>query len=59
MSEEKTLRIRTGVDVSVKGVLTWSCTIEGTGYSQEEVLIESDKLVAALKKRYPIESSNG
>ena len=50
--EEKTMRIRAGVDVSVKGVKTWSCTVEATGYTQEEVLEESDRLVKALESRY-------
>ena len=51
--ESKTIRIRVNVDISVKGVRTWSCTAEGEGYTQEHILRESDRLVAALEHRYP------
>ena len=51
---EKSLRHRVNVTTSVKGVKTWDCTIDGTGYTQDEVLAESDKLVAQLEQRYPI-----
>ncbi len=55
--EEKTLRHRVNVAISTKGVKTWECTVDGTGYSQGEVLEESDKLVKALESRYPVESN--
>ena len=37
-----------------KVVKTWDCTVEGTGYTKEEVLAESDSLVQELESRYPI-----
>jgi hypothetical protein len=58
MSEEKTIRRRVNVTISTKGVITWDCTIEGTGCTQEEVLTESDALVAELKNRYPVTSED-
>jgi len=54
MSEEKSIRYRVNVTISTKGVKTWDCTVDGTNYTQEEVLIESDKLVAQLEQRYPV-----
>jgi len=54
MEAEKSLRRRIGVSVSVKGIITWDCTVEGTGYPEEEVLKESKSLVAELKKEYPV-----
>ena len=52
--EEKALRHRINVSTSVKGVKTWECTTDGKGYTQEEVLEESDRLVKALESRYPV-----
>ena len=54
-----TNRIRVNVDISVKGVITWSSTVEMLDKSMEDVLAESDRLVAALKGRYPLEGTNG
>ena len=54
MAEEKVLRHRVNISTSVKGIKTWECTVDGTGFTQEEILAESDKLVAQLEKRYPI-----
>lgn len=54
MAEEKSLRYRVNISTSVKGIKTWECTVDGTGFTQEEILAESDKLVAQLEKRYPI-----
>ena len=54
MPEEKSLRYRVNISTSVKGIKTWECTVDGAGYTQEEILAESDKLVAQLEKRYPI-----
>ena len=51
--ESKSLRRRINVSTSVKGVKTWDCTCEAEGYTRDELLIESDWLVAALEKRYP------
>jgi len=38
----------------MKGGISFETTVDGLGYSMEEVLAESDKLVAELEKRYPI-----
>ena len=51
---EQSLRYRVNVSTSVKGVKTWDCTVDGTDYSMEAILEESDKLVKELEKRYPI-----
>lgn len=42
------------VEVSTRGVETWSSTCEGVGYTRDEVLAESDALVAALRQKYPV-----
>ena len=47
------LRQRVNVTTSVKGVLTWECTVDGDGFTQDEILALSDNLVAALRERYP------
>ena len=67
-------RYRVNVSTSVKGVKTYDCTVDITrsmdeleggdfedGYIKNEVLKESDKLVAELEQRYPIklEDKNG
>ena len=52
----KSLRYRVNVSTSVKGVKTWDCTCEGTGYTMGEVLAYSDALVVQLEKRYPVET---
>lgn len=48
-------RIRIEIATSVKGVKTFSCTVEMLDATQEEVLAESDKVVAELARRYPLE----
>ena len=52
---EQTYKKRTRVEVStsVKGIKTYSCTVEMLDTEQEEVLAESDKLIAELDMRYP------
>ena len=46
-------RIRIEVSTSVKGVHTYSVTVERLDTADEEVLAESDALVKALDGRYP------
>lgn len=46
-------RTRVEVSTSVKGVKTFSCTVELMDGTNEEILAESDALVAELDKRYP------
>ena len=50
---EKSIRRRVNVGISTKGYHTYDCTIEIENGTIEEVLTESDKLVAELDKRYP------
>ena len=57
MENTYTSRIRVNVDISVKGVVTWSSTVEMCDQPMENVLAESDRLVAALKDRYPLETN--
>ncbi len=54
MSElERSLRYRVNVSTSVKGIKTFDCTVDMLNAPMEEVLAESDRLVAELAKRYP------
>ncbi len=53
MEVTKSLRYRVNVSTSVKGIKTFDCTVDGEGFTMDEVLTESDKLVAELVKRYP------
>jgi len=46
-------RVRIEVSTSVKGIKTYSCTIEMIDTPAEEVLTESDELVVLLDNRYP------
>jgi len=46
-------RTRVEVSTSVKGIKTYSCTLEMMDVNSDDVLAESDNLVAALDKRYP------
>ena len=50
---EVKIRRRINVGVSVKGVKTFDCTVEGDNITLEALLTESDKLVKALDTRYP------
>ena len=55
MSEvEKQLRFRVNVSTTSKGAKSFDCTVEGTGYSMDEILEKSDLLVANLEARYPV-----
>lgn len=56
---EKSLRYRVNVSMSVKGVMTFDCTVEGEEYEMNDVLRKSDELVAQLKARYPQPQCNG
>jgi hypothetical protein len=49
-------RVRINVSTSVKGIKTWDATIEMIDTPKEEVLSESDALVAELDKRYPAQT---
>jgi len=56
MTDERKLRYRIQVGTSVKGVKTWDCTVDGEGFTMEEVLDRSDALVKELETRYPIKT---
>lgn len=55
METEKSLRYRINISRGMKGGVSFEATIEGTGYTQEEILAKSDLLVGALEARYPPE----
>jgi|TARA_Y100000310_G_scaffold202328_1_gene202464 hypothetical protein len=48
-----TTRYRVNIETTSKGLKSYSCTVESTEKTKEEVLAESDELVLALDKRYP------
>ena len=54
MEAEKSMRYRVNISISVKGVKTWECTVDGVGYTQADILLASDLLVGELEKRYPV-----
>jgi len=54
MTEEKYIRRRINVSISVKGIKTWDNTLESNYLTEDELLEKSDSLVAQLEKRYPI-----
>lgn len=53
MEIERSVRYRINVSTSVKGIKSYDCTVDIAGCTQQEVLTESDALVAELDKRYP------
>jgi len=56
MEIEKSLRHRINIKETAKKDKYWDCTVDGTNYTLEEVLAESDKLVKALEEKYPAEA---
>lgn len=50
------LRHRVNVARTTKGAWSWECTVEGEGYTRDEILAEHDAVVAELKRRYPATS---
>jgi hypothetical protein len=57
IEQVKSLRRRVNVSISTRGVLTWDTTVDGVGYTREEILAESDAQVQAMKAILP--SSRG
>ena len=55
MEVNKSLRYRVNVSTSVKGIKTFDCTVDGEGYTMEEILEKSGALVKKLEEKYPIE----
>ena len=50
-------RYRINSGISVKGVITFDCTVEGTGSTMEEVLEKHDELFGQLSDRYSDQQS--
>ena len=46
-------RKRVNVSISVKGIKTYDCTVEGINVTSQELLDASDSLVKQLDQRYP------
>ena len=48
-------RYRINISTTSKGLKSFDCTVEiyGDGVTMEEVLAESDRLVAELDRKYP------
>lgn len=56
MEEQRApMRVRVKVSTTSKGLKSWECTVDGgeSGMSADEVLAESDRLVAELEAKYP------
>ncbi len=53
MELERSVRYRVNIKETAKKDKYWECTVDATGLTMEEVLKESDALVAELDKRYP------
>ena len=53
IEQGKSLRRRVNVSISTRGVITWDTTVDGVGYTHEEILAESDAQVRAMQARYP------
>ena len=51
----KTLRYRINVKETAKHEKYFDCTVDSDYLTRDEILAESDKLVAELGKRYPAE----
>tara|TARA_R110002110_G_scaffold17639_10_gene75082 strand:- start:2519 stop:2773 length:255 start_codon:yes stop_codon:yes gene_type:complete len=52
---EPIMRYRINTSTSVKGIITFDCTVEGTGADMADVLRQHDVLMAELYMRYPPE----
>lgn len=53
-SDNRSLRYRINIAISVKGQKTWEVTCDGQGYTMEEILERSDEIVKQLELRYPM-----
>ena len=47
------LRYRVNVSTTSKGAKSFDTTVDGEGFTMEEILERSDALVSALDERYP------
>ncbi len=50
---EKALRYRVNIKQTAKREEYFDFTVDGLGFTMEEVLAESDRLTQELRKRYP------
>ena len=55
MQERSSPRHRINVSRTTTGKVSWESTVEIIGGKIEDVLAESDRLVAELRKRYPMD----
>jgi len=53
IEQAKSLRRRVNVSISTRGVITWDTTVDGVGYTREEIVAESDAQVRDMQARYP------
>jgi hypothetical protein len=53
MSEEQSLRYRINITKGMKGTKSFDVTVDGTGYTEEEILEKSKSIVAKLDAEYP------
>ena len=52
----KTLRYRINVKETAKHEKYFDCTVDSDYLTRDEILAESDKLVAELEIRYPVDT---
>lgn len=53
---EKSLRYRVNVTRGMSGAFSFEATVDGLGYTMDEVLNRSDEVMEALEKRYPFQA---
>jgi hypothetical protein len=53
MEVEKSIRYRINISRGMKGQTSFEATVDGVGYTQDQIVFESDSLVQMLEKRYP------
>lgn len=56
MELQKTIRRRSNVESTVRGVLTFSCTVETENMTEAEHLAHLDSLLAEMKARAPLQT---
>lgn len=54
MELQKSIRRRTNVTSTTKGLLTFDATVETENMTEEEHLSHLDSLIATMKSRYPL-----
>lgn len=56
---ENKVRYRANVSMTSTGKMGFDCTVESDGLTMEAILVESDRLVAELKRRYELVIKEG